>query len=177
MTNQRIENRRISEKDRDLIISTVEALGEIDLMVVINRLSLGLRAYATIQDPDLRGNVVDVAEDMWNEELVLTLLTTVSEISAKNDGVLFFPDIDELTPEERLDIEAHRARSKATELKGDNLQAHRLNLEDMYKKACQVLPEDDHLSRRALLVTYKALDADLVADIKTTEYYKNYCHV
>lgn len=95
MTNQGIEHRRISVKDRDLIISSVEALGEIDLRNVINRLSLGLRAYATIQDPDLRGNVIDVAEDMWNEELVLTLLTTVSEISAKNDGVLFFPDNEE----------------------------------------------------------------------------------
>ena len=65
--NHGIETGRISVKDRDLIISQVETLGNIHLREAINRFSLGLRAYVTLEDPNIRGNELDIRSDRHDE--------------------------------------------------------------------------------------------------------------
>ena len=171
MKKQGIDTRRISVKDRDLIISRIEGLTYVgDLRGWTARIaaSLAVRAMldtANHMNPiDLEGEAVDIT-------LIMDLLIILSEVQGRSEGALYFPEVEEfeitegkkfdleLTPRERADVERWRLIERSVEGRGDknDLEQHRKNLKVVFEAA----GTDDPLMQR----TFEALDTGLEADI------------
>ena len=84
------------------------------------------------------------------------------EVAARNNGILLFPEFTgDLSESERLEVESRRIHDRVAELLGDEKEMvnHRKNLKSIFSNTKDPM----------LLKTWRALDAQLEADIKYTE--------
>ncbi len=163
-----LENRRISADDRDRIVNEVEAMAEIGIRDMAAEIATALKMKAVTQDPQLY-NLIDLGDDAFREHLLFDLLHVIADVEAKNDGILYFPDIDELTPQEKVHLASSRARNRASELKERNNKTFRQNVKKMYDAAVSDSTDISDIERDLFAKTFEAIDADLEADILLIE--------
>jgi len=157
MKEQNIETRTISIKDRDRIVNCVECLSNVtSLGDYTTRIAASLAIRAQLDATD-QLNTVDLKEEADDFTLILDLFRVISEVSVKNEGILYFPKATVLTEDEKLDLESKRIQSRVVDLLGDqkDMKEHRENLKRVFSNT-----KDEKM-----LKTWKAVDAQLEAEI------------
>lgn len=157
---QQNQNRNcIPLDDANRIVGAVEFLAGIGISDITTRIASSLKIQAAIAEHDAY-DVDSLYKEAYNERLVLELLTLIGEIEAKNNGLLWFPDIQGggLSLAEIATVERQRIVERSVELRGDkkDMANHRENLRRMLEAA----PKSKEIRK-----TWEVLDASLEADI------------
>jgi len=113
-----------------------------------------------------------LANEAFYEKLVLKLLLVIGELKNRHNGYITLPEYpagtDTLSSQEKAKIEADRAREKAMQLKGEDIEFIRLGLKQMYESSIQST-NGKETTPQIFKKKWEALDAELEADIKMKE--------
>ena len=120
MKKQNQNRNCISLDDAKRIIGAIEFIAGIGISDITTRIASSLKIQAAVTEHDAY-DVDSLYKEAYNERLVLELLTLIGEIEAKNNGLLWFPDIQGggLSPAEIATVERQRIIEREVELKGD----------------------------------------------------------
>lgn len=160
-------NSTITVEEYAALKKAIEWMECIDFTAMIARLATGQKARGLMMDDNR--DPEDIGFELYQDDRLFEFLGLISILKAKHDDYLELPDlsvpVNDLTPEEREDVERWRDINRVRDLLGGKkeIQEHRKILKAVFDSI-----KDQDL-RKECHKTWAALDAQLENDIRFEE--------